>query len=91
MAHLLGRADLMGEMLPRAYQMRKFLVRRPDVPVMVKNGTNVANLQRILQLQDLGLKFVHLDENDALYARRAYFPLKVVCGQASRAGWLTAP
>lgn len=89
LAHLWGHNffHLMGEMLPRTYQVRRFITRRPDVPIVVKSNTNVENLRKVLQLEHHNLTFIFLEEGETIFANRAYFPLKVICGEAPRAVW----
>jgi hypothetical protein len=86
--HLWGHNfyHLMGEMLPRTFQVRDFIIANPHIPIMVKVNTAISKLAQLLRLPHVP-EVIFVDEKEAVFVERVHFPLKVVCGKSSRAVW----
>lgn len=78
---------LLTDVLASAFHIREFILSNPDIPILVKAGTNVDRLSQLLRLDHLPLKFVPLKDGKVVFAQKVYFTLSPQCGLASGAVW----
>jgi len=88
LSHLWGHNfyHLVGEMLPRMFQVRDFIAANPHIPILLKTGTRADKLFQLLKITEPPpIIFIGVDET--VYVEKVYFPLKVACGKSSHAVW----
>lgn len=88
LAHIWGfnYYHLMGETLPRIFQVRQFILDNPDVPLFVKIATPVKLIFRILRLENRA-KVTFIDHQGVVHLNQTFVPLDVACGRSSNAVW----
>ena len=87
LSHLWGHNfyHLMGEILPRTFQVRDLMLKNPDLPIILKKGTNMSKIFQLLLLDQP--KVIVLEENETVFLEHVYFPLKVKCGKSPHTVW----